>query len=64
VFTFYHWTTSFLGVSVTGGSQPARLRGPPKPHWSRHVAPGRRRGPSTRTIWSGMSGKMSITGLV
>jgi hypothetical protein len=31
VFTFYHWTTSFLGVSLIGGPQPARSRGPPKP---------------------------------
>jgi len=31
VFAFYHWTTSFLGVSLNGGSQPARSRGPPKP---------------------------------
>src|SRR3954463_9020014 len=31
VFTFYHWTTSFLGVSLIGGPHPARSRGPPKP---------------------------------
>jgi len=25
-----HWTTSFLGESLNGGSQPAQLLGPPK----------------------------------
>jgi hypothetical protein len=33
-----HWTTSFLGVSIGGRPQPARLRGPPKPRESRHAA--------------------------
>jgi hypothetical protein len=29
VFTFVHWTTSFLGVCIIGGSQPAQLLGRP-----------------------------------
>lgn len=36
-FTVLHWTTSFLGVSVIGGSPPARLLGPPPPPRSRRV---------------------------
>jgi len=32
-----HWTTSFLGVSIIGRSQPARLRGPPPPLENRRV---------------------------
>src|SRR6185312_394170 len=39
VYTFDHWTTSFLGESVIGRSQPAQLLGPPKPHRSCHAAP-------------------------
>ena len=37
-FTTVHWTTSFLGVSVDGGSHPARSLGPPKPRRDRRVA--------------------------
>lgn len=39
--TVLHWTTSFLGVSVIGGSPPAQLLGPPPPPRSCRVTPSR-----------------------
>jgi hypothetical protein len=37
VITQIHWTTSFPGVTVIGGTQSARLLRPPKPHQSRRT---------------------------